>query len=412
LRCSICNKKIFEISSDIPNFLKQTLDFAEFEYYTVVSAQKRSNILTEDWRYMMVFKPKRISPIPLYTQIEDDITKMITRKKLEPMDKIPPEDKLAQMYSVNRRTVSKALQNMVQKKLISRTRGKGTFVADKIKSTSSISLGIVGNTPEEEFFRGKYYTNIIEGVKKIIDEKRGVLSYQTKNNLNYQELFRNLEIVDGILIFNPFYCFKDELKKLRRRGYPCIVIGGGFFFEEGINCVDIDEIESAAMGVSALLGKGYERIGFIASRVDHLTYPSRLQGYKLALEKADVEVKDELILFHEPSSHEIECQRLYKWLKQNDLSAIFLARLPIPLKNIISMLKKVKGKNVGVALYDDFIDTPVSDLHYLAIKQPLAEIGGTATLRLLDLIARREKDTVKIRLKPELLENKNRRKLA
>ena len=359
----------------------------------------------------MAFKPKRVSPIPLYTQIEDDITKMITRKKLEPMDKIPPEDKLAQMYSVNRRTVSKALQNMVQKKLISRTRGKGTFVADKIKNTSSISLGIVGNTPEEEFFRGKYYINIIEEVKRIMDEKRGVLSYQTKNDLDYQEVFRNLEIVDGILIFNPFYCFKDELKKLGRRGYPCIVIGGGFLFEEGINCVDIDEVESATMGVSALLRKGYERIGFIARNVDYLKCPLRLQGYKLALEKADVEVKNELILFHEPSSYESERERLYRWLKQNDLSAIFLASLPIPLEDIISILKKVKGKNVGVALYDDFIDTPISDLHYLAIKQPLAEIGGTATLKLLDLITRREKNIVKIRLKPELIENKNRRKL-
>jgi len=325
--------------------------------------------------------------------------------RLKPGGKFPSERNLAQDLNIDFKTANKAVSVLVAEGLLQRIPGKGTFVVDKINDTSCISVGIVGNSPEQSVFRAKYYAGIIEGVKKVIDEKGAVFSYQTRNDQNYPELFRNLEIVDGILIFNPDYALKDEIKELGQQGYPYIVIGGGFFFEKGINYVAVEEIESAAMAVSALLNKGYKKIGFIASELGQPTYTLRLEGYKSALEKSQVEVRDELIYFPESESYEVECKRLSRWLNQNDLDAVFLGALPIPLENIIAMLRKVKGKNIAVALYDDFVEIPVFDYSYLAIKQPLVEIGRTAVLKLLDLIAGKERNTVKVGLKAELLED-------
>jgi len=343
-----------------------------------------------------------------------DKLQVILREKVnsgEYQEKIPGERALAEEYQVNVKTINKAVSALVQEGLLYREKGKGTFAREKANNRNSISIGIVGNVAEEEFFRGKFYVNIIEGVKKVIDEKGGILSYQAKSGLGYQELFRDLEIVDGILIFNPRYCFKDELRELGQKGYPYIVISGGFFFEEGINYVGIEEIEDAAMAVSALLKKGHKKIGLVNCRLKHLTYTFRQQGYKSALENANIEINNELIHFVEQNSYEIERQRFSKWLEQNDLSAIFFANHFAPMEHTIDTLRKVKDENVDVALYDDFIDRPLPDLHYLAIKQPLAETGRTAILKLLDLISGKEKAPIKIRLTSELIEGTVKNKM-
>ena len=335
-----------------------------------------------------------------------DKLQVILREKVnsgEYQKKIPGERALAEEYQVNVKTINKAVSALVQEGLLYREKGKGTFAREKANNRSSISIGIAGNVAKQDFFRGKFYVNIIEGVKKIIDEKGGILSYQAKSSLGYHELFRDMEIVDGILIFNPHYCFKDELRKFGQRGYSYIVIGSGLFFEEGINYVGIEEIEDAAMAVSALLKKGHKKIGLVNNKLEHLTYDLRQQGYKSALENANIEINSELIYFVEQSSYEVECERFSKWLEQNDLSAIFFASHFAPMEHMIDTLRKVKGENVDVALYDDFIDRPLPDLHYLAIKQPLAETGRTATLKLLDLISGKEKNPIKIRLTSELI---------
>jgi len=75
----------------------------------------------------------RINPAssaPIWRQIEDGLSRLITTGILSPGDPIPSVRDLARELSVNPATVSKAYQRMVDGELLTVRRGEGTFVSE------------------------------------------------------------------------------------------------------------------------------------------------------------------------------------------------------------------------------------------------------------------------------------------
>ncbi|TDW16380.1 GntR family transcriptional regulator [Breznakia blatticola] len=69
--------------------------------------------------------------MPIYIQIKDAIIKKINNQEYLPGEAIPSERKLAEMYQVNRMTVKKAIESLVEEGYLFRIHGKGTFVQRK-----------------------------------------------------------------------------------------------------------------------------------------------------------------------------------------------------------------------------------------------------------------------------------------
>lgn len=65
---------------------------------------------------------------PLYYQLEKCIQDDISKGKYHPGEKMPTEEELGKFYDISRITVRRALQNLCDKGLLERKRGKGTFV--------------------------------------------------------------------------------------------------------------------------------------------------------------------------------------------------------------------------------------------------------------------------------------------
>ncbi len=66
--------------------------------------------------------------IPAYVQIADELRHQITDGTLSQGDRLPAEDKLAEMYRVSRMTVRQALHELARDGLVVRRQGLGTFV--------------------------------------------------------------------------------------------------------------------------------------------------------------------------------------------------------------------------------------------------------------------------------------------
>lgn len=71
---------------------------------------------------------KHDSPVPLYVQIKDYIRQNIQSGMFGVNERIPSERQLAEQFSVNRLTVSKAISELVQEGLLYTQVGKGTYV--------------------------------------------------------------------------------------------------------------------------------------------------------------------------------------------------------------------------------------------------------------------------------------------
>ncbi|GAF86055.1 unnamed protein product, partial [marine sediment metagenome] len=68
--------------------------------------------------------------MPIYRQLEDILEEEIAAKQLAPGTRLPSERELCELYGVSVTPVRRALQDLVDRGLVRRRRGSGTFVAD------------------------------------------------------------------------------------------------------------------------------------------------------------------------------------------------------------------------------------------------------------------------------------------
>jgi DNA-binding transcriptional regulator YhcF (GntR family) len=69
----------------------------------------------------------RESEIPVYRQIIEQVTSLVTSGGLKPGDKLPPERELAIQLGIARGTITKAYEELVRSGVIEVTQGRGSY---------------------------------------------------------------------------------------------------------------------------------------------------------------------------------------------------------------------------------------------------------------------------------------------
>jgi len=109
------------------------------------------------------------SRIPLYVQVENLLRNKIALGEISPKEKLPSEKELSKSYGVSQITVKKALAILVHEGLLTRGRGKGTFVSGGLDESRSIKLT---GTMEDLIAHGLETEVKILGIKRIGANKR------------------------------------------------------------------------------------------------------------------------------------------------------------------------------------------------------------------------------------------------
>jgi GntR family transcriptional regulator len=81
------------------------------------------------------------SPLPLYQQLAELLSRQIGSGALSPGARLPSEPELAERHGIGRPTVRQATELLVQRGLIERRRGSGTFVRSAPTRVDLFSLG-------------------------------------------------------------------------------------------------------------------------------------------------------------------------------------------------------------------------------------------------------------------------------
>ena len=68
------------------------------------------------------------SPIPVYFQLKNDLVKKIAQGVWKPGECISSERELCEIYNVSRMTIRQAIGELVQEGILTRVKGKGTYV--------------------------------------------------------------------------------------------------------------------------------------------------------------------------------------------------------------------------------------------------------------------------------------------
>src|SRR5262245_50130005 len=70
------------------------------------------------------------SPVPFYYQLRQLLERAVANGRLAPGEQLPTEASLCERYDVSRTVVRQALSDLERTGLVTRLKGKGTFVAE------------------------------------------------------------------------------------------------------------------------------------------------------------------------------------------------------------------------------------------------------------------------------------------
>ncbi|MFJ4998519.1 GntR family transcriptional regulator [Microbacterium sp. NPDC088619] len=102
----------------------------------------------------------RRSPVPFYSQLKALMLADIAARGLEPGDRIPTERELCEGYDVSRTVVRQTLLELEHEGVISREKGRGTFLADR-RSSAGFGGALIGTFEDIQSAEGHQHSRVV-----------------------------------------------------------------------------------------------------------------------------------------------------------------------------------------------------------------------------------------------------------
>jgi GntR family transcriptional regulator of arabinose operon len=246
---------------------------------------------------------------PLYQSIMEQYQDQIHSAKLKTGDRIPTEHELAEMFNVSRITAIRAVKELEHLGLVSRTKGKGTFVNDRTDWKSSEaevankekfghSLPILSIVlPFDEY----YGYEILRGAEKAARENGYYVTFHCSSysTTREREIINKLrkDGVQGIIVYPvSSYHNIDVFGEMIIDRYPFVII------DRNIEGLDVPHVVSNNYQgfhsiVSHLVELGHRKIAFVGSSIrEAASITERYKGYCKALINSGISLRPEWVV--------------------------------------------------------------------------------------------------------------------
>lgn len=328
------------------------------------------------------------------------------------MAKITSKD-VARLAGVSRTTVSLVLNNVDNARISEATSEKvlkaakqlkyrPNALAQSLKTNRSKIIGLIIPSITNPFF-----PSIAQGVEDTaVSKGYNVFLCNTfrepeKENSYIQALASKQ--VDGIIFasmtFNP-----EAILELRRRGVA-IVAFDRRVNDQDVDAVLFDNVKGGEMAVKYLLSLGHRNIAFLSGKTDIFSRRDRLEGYKKALQDAEVAINHDYIAidnFQEQENrdrnYEIEAGfRIANKLldKSPEVTALFA----VNDMTALGALKAIKSRglrvpeDISLVGFDDINLAEITDPPLTTIRQPKYKMGKTSAELLISRLEEEKSGT-------------------
>lgn len=305
---------------------------------------------------------------------------------------------IAKELNLSKSTVSRALTghpsvNAVTRQAVLELAEKLDYqrnmLAISLITQKTNTIGII--VPE---FISSYFPNVTIGAQEIAT-KAGYNTVICQSNETYETEVANTKVmlsnqVDGVLVSITKETKNfDHLKIFQRKGIP-IVFFNRVCDEMDVPKVIVDDFDGAFRAVSHLIERGRKRIAHLSGPPSLKISEKRLNGYKAALRKNNIELDDDLVIPYDLNLDMVHIYVTHLLNLPDPPDAIFAISDPTAIE-IIQVVKK-KGlkvpEDIAVVGFSNDFASGLIHPSLTTVSQPVKEIGRTAAQLLIDQINR------------------------
>ncbi|MFA5350005.1 MAG: LacI family DNA-binding transcriptional regulator [Candidatus Omnitrophota bacterium] len=208
----------------------------------------------------------------------------------------------------------------------------------------------------------------------------------------------------GGMIFSDIIGNRVQLEDSLEKGIPTVVIN--YYVEDmDVSCIAVDNCGGAENAVNYLIELGHKKIAHITGDVMTQAAAKRLEGYKRALEKNSIKLREDYIFYTDYSRGQARsaAESLIKAL--DPATAVFVASDSMALE--VMAVARELGKNIpgdlSIVGFDDNPSGLYGPVALTTVRQPLIRMAEESVKELNRLIALKKNSPKKILLPAELV---------
>jgi len=312
-------------------------------------------------------------------------------------------NEVAKKANVSPATVSRFLNNPFSvkeknrkkvEKAIEKLNYKPSIYARRLARGKSDIYGLI-IPGYEGIFYSYYALEIIRGVGFVLER----LNIDLYLHIWWQKDNFNSSLVDGV-IFADIIGNEAQLERIKKEGVPLVVLNKKV---EDVSYVAVDNFLGGYKATEFLIKHGHRRIAHISGDLKVECAQERLEGYKSALKKYNLKIKEEYIKIANFSP--LRAQKASEELLslKEPPTAIFIASDEMAAEVIFFLQRKGMNipQEISIIGFDDNPLCNYSSVPLTTIRQPIHKMASLGVKILKKLI--KEKEGEKIILSPELV---------
>ncbi len=266
------------------------------------------------------------------------------------------------------------------------------------------------------YLAGEYFARIVAGAAEALFERDARLvvcptHHEYSREISLLERLKH-GVVDGALLILPSES-EQELASVRDQGFPIVIIDPAQPVGASVPVVSTANLTGAQRITEYLIKKGHKRIGVITGQMHRVTSQQRLDGYLLALAKAELPYIPDLVCQinaeGEPNRFGFEDGKYgaKQLLDRPDRpTAIFAFNDPMAIGAMHAVWDKGLSvpEHISVVGFDDVEIAGATRPGLTTVRQPLQELGPVAVDLLYRLIAGHTLDKMRVELSTEIIQ--------
>ena len=279
-----------------------------------------------------------------------------------------------------------------------------------IQSTQTI--GLVMPSSGDVVFQNPFFSMVLQGISESAHNKKYAMHMTTGKS--DEEIFEAVihmvqgKRVDGMILLNSKVEDK-AISYLRERDFPFVVIGKPSKDAEEITHVDNDNVRAMREATEYLIDHGHRKIAFIGGSLELMVTVDRLNGYKQALKKANIPIKNEYIL-HEEFLREGGQEAVSELMALEQRPTSLTVVDDLMALGVLSTLDELGirvPEQISVVSFNNVLLSEMSKPPLTSIDINIFELGYQASRSLIQKIENRTEPTKRIIIPHKLVERQS-----